>query len=140
MKTHALLVVVSSLSLSACAASSTMGLGREPSSHATVRFDAMTTATATATFPAVIGEQRLPSADHLRGALVAELGGIASVDVRLCVTPSGEVASVAVERGSTLAAFDEAVARDARAWRFAAQPGPSSLRACERATIEYRAR
>ncbi|HEY5948274.1 MAG TPA: TonB family protein [Kofleriaceae bacterium] len=83
-------------------------------------------------------EPQLPSADRLARTIDARLGEQASLDVRLCVTPSGRVESAAIERSSTLEEFDEAVMSDVRGWQFATQPGPDTLKTCEIATIVYR--
>jgi TonB family protein len=141
MTRSTLLVAAAALALAACATTTT-GVDRERTGHAVIHLDPASAVTTDASpaFPAPLGEHRLPSADRLGPQLTTELGGQASVDVRLCVAPDGRVASVELERGSNLPAFDEAVRRDARAWRFAAQPGPSTVKACERATIAYRAR
>ena len=88
-------------------------------------------------FPKAI-EPELPSADRLGRAIEVRFGTQASVDVRLCVTPAGQVSSVELHRGSTMDLFDQAVLSDVRDWQFAAQPGPATLKSCEIATIVYR--
>lgn len=91
-------------------------------------------------FP-VAENPRLPSADRLSRRIRAELGEVASADVRLCVAPDGRVRRIELVRGSSLAAFDQAVMRDIADWQFLVFPGSSStvhLRNCEIVTIEYR--
>ena len=83
-------------------------------------------------------DPQLRSADRLARTIDAQLGQQASVDVRLCVTPAGRVASATLARGSSLDTFDAAVLSDVQAWQFAAMPGPESLQSCELATIVYR--
>jgi TonB family protein len=53
------------------------------------------------------------------------------------VSPQGAVTDVKLLEASALPAFDTAVLRDARAWRFTAMPGPASVQTCERATLRY---
>ena len=88
-------------------------------------------------FPKVIDPQ-LPSADRVGRAIELRLGDQARVGVRLCVTPAGHVAKVEIAKSSTMALFDDAVLADVQDWRFAALPGPETLRSCAIATIVYR--
>ena len=127
------------LMLAACATGGA-GLDREAGSHARARFEGITLDSDPA-FP-IARNPKLPSADRLNSAIWAQLDGVASVGVHLCVAPDGHVQAVSVVRGSTLAAFDAAVKRDVTDWQFSGMPGSSSfasnLRTCELATITYR--
>ena len=80
----------------------------------------------------------LPTADRIARVIVARLGDEASVEVRLCVSPAGRVVDAKLERGSSYQPFVQAVMTDIAGWRFAPQPGPDSVRTCDRATIVYR--
>ena len=82
-------------------------------------------------FPERVAPARLPSADR------AGLAGRLSAGVRLCVAPDGRVHSVAVEKSSGTAAFDQALAADVPSWQFAPYQAPSELKVCERVTITY---
>ena len=129
------------MSLAACA-SGGAGLAREAAPHAAARFERASAADTSPVFP-VAKNPQLRSADRIAGAIRSELGGVASADVRLCVAPDGHVRAVSLVRGSSLAAFDEAVLHDAADWQFSALPGSSTfasgLRTCQVATITYRA-
>jgi TonB family protein len=85
-------------------------------------------------------EPMLPSADHIARVIEMRIGPEAEVDVRYCVSPAGRVVSAELSRGSSFAPFDRAVMQDIVTWRFAAQPGPTSLKTCQAATIIYRPR
>ena len=122
--------------LSACATTGALGVDPQPSSHARVSL-VPAPADTTQVIPQAIDPQ-LPTADRLARTIDAQLGALASVDVRFCVAPTGRVASAALERSSTLPAFDAAVLADIQAWRFASQPGPAKLKTCEITTIVYR--
>jgi TonB family protein len=129
--------VLPALLLSACATTGTLGVDHDPSSHARVSLVPVSGLETAQLVPQAI-EPRLPSADRLAHVIDARLGTEASVDVRFCVTPAGRLASATLERGSTLAAFDDAVLNDVRDWQFAAQPGPETVKTCEIATVVYR--
>ncbi len=130
-------VLMSAMLLGACATTGTATLDREARAGSRVRLDLVPHADGTRVVPAAI-DPRLPSADRVAHQIRAELGDAASIEVKLCVAPGGRVSSVEVLRSSTLAAFDDSVMADAMHWEFAAQPGPASVRSCERATITYR--
>lgn len=112
----------------------------ESTARAVPRFE-MTAAIADTTrvFPVAEAPQ-LPSADRLGSTIRSELGEVASADVRMCVAPDGRVRTVEVVRGSSLAAFDQALVRDISDWQFSGMPGSSreDLQSCEVATIHYR--
>lgn len=123
--------------LSACATTGVLGVDPQSSQHARVELVPPAADDATHVFPKVI-DPELPSADRLGRAIEVRFGQQASVDVRLCVTPGGQVSSVELRRGSTMDLFDQAVLSDVRDWQFAAQPGPATLKSCEIATVVYR--
>jgi TonB family protein len=125
--------------LSACATAGTLGIDPQTSQHANVTFAPVVADNTAQVFPQAIAPQ-LPSANRLAQQIEMRLGDRASVDVRLCVTPAGRVASAELARSSTFATFDAAVMSDLRQWEFAAQPGPDTLKSCEIATIVYRPR
>jgi hypothetical protein len=82
-------------------------------------------------------DPKLPSVDRIAYQVHREFGSSASTDLRLCVHPNGEVASVLLIGGSSLPAFDLAVVDDAAEWKFTKLPGPSSLERCEKAKVVY---
>jgi TonB family protein len=129
--------VLSAMLLSACATTGTLGIDHQSSSHARVELVPVAADDTAQLTPHAIDPQ-LPSADRLARVIDAQLGAQASADIRLCVTPGGQVSSAQLERGSTLAVFDDAVMSDVTRWRFAVQPGPDTLQSCTRATIVYR--
>jgi hypothetical protein len=121
------------LSLAACA---TGGGHRSPHPAALVVVDDDTSKV----FP-IARNPQLPSADRMSDAIRSGLGDVASADVRLCIAPDGRVQAVDLVRGSSLAAFDEAVLHDAAEWQFSGMPGsstPMGLRTCGVTTISYR--
>ena len=83
-------------------------------------------------------DPKLPSVDRIAERVRLELGSEATTDVKLCIRPSGKVASVLLVGGSALPAFDLAVVDDAADWRFPALPGPDTLESCENAKVVYR--
>jgi len=118
---------VLSLMLVGCATTGAIGTDREAAPQTGVRVDLA------ASFPRV-EEPRLPSADSMSNRVRDRLGTEASVRVDLCVGADGHVSSVTLLRGTTMEMFDQAVLRDASAWKFAAI-GTSS---CAPTTIVYR--
>jgi hypothetical protein len=122
--------------LSACATGG--GLERETGGRASGRFAAEDLEP---TFPAA-NSPRLPTADRMSRVIKSELGPVASADIKVCVRPDGHVQTVELVRGSSLAAFDQAVLHDTAEWRFSGLPGSRSdipnLRTCGIATITYR--
>ena len=127
------------ISLAACATGGA-GLDRQATPRAAVRFDT-TSVDSDAVFPTAKNPQ-LPSANRMHGVILSELGGVASVDVRLCIAPDGHVQGLSLVRGSSLREFDAAVLHDAVDWQFSGRPGTSTfastLRTCEVAKITYR--
>ena len=124
--------------VSACATTGALGIDPQRSDgHARVNLVPVAGDNAAQVFPKVI-DPELPSADRLGRAIEVRFGAQASVDVHLCVTPAGQVSSAELRRGSTMDLFDQAVLSDVRDWQFAAQPGPTTLKSCEIATIVYR--
>ena len=127
------------MSLAACATGGA-GLDRQAAPRAAVRFDT-TSVDSEAVFPTAKNPQ-LPSANRIDRVIKSELGGVASVDVRLCIAPYGHVQGLSLVHGSSLAEFDAAVLHDAVDWQFSGRPGTSSfastLRTCEVAKITYR--
>src|SRR5262247_27627 len=98
------------MSLAACATGSA-GLDRQAAPRAAVRFDT-SSVDADAVFP-IAKIPQLPTASRMHRVIESELGGVASVDVRLCIAPDGHVQGLSLVRGSTLAEFDAAVLHDA---------------------------
>ena len=127
------------ISLAACATGGA-GLDRQAAPRAAVRFDT-TSVDSDAVFPTAKNPQ-LPSANRMHRVILSELGGVASVDVRLCIAPDGHVQGLSLVHGSSLAEFDAAVLHDAVDWQFSGRPGTSTfastLRTCEVAKITYR--
>jgi TonB family protein len=82
-------------------------------------------------FPERVAPAKLPSADR------AGLAGRLTAGVKLCVAPDGRVHSVAVEKSSGTAAFDQALAADVPSWQFAPYKAPTELKVCERVNITY---
>jgi len=126
--------------LAACATGGA-GVDRETGPHARPRVELAATDTTAPGFP-VAHNPRLPSADRLSGVIRADLGGVASADVWLCVGGNGRVREVNLVRGSSLASFDRALVHDVADWQFMELPGwiglMSPLQTCEVATISYR--
>jgi TonB family protein len=87
-------------------------------------------------FPRAI-EPQLPSADRIARQIRDNLGDEALVSLALCVAPDGHVTKVAMLDGSAYGPFDAAVLDDAKAWQFAAMPGPDNLQTCERVKVRY---
>ena len=131
---------VLAMSLAACATGGG-GLDRQAAPRAAARFDTASIGDSERVFPTA-NDPRLPTASRMHKVIKSELGGVASVDVRLCIAPDGHVQGVSLVRGSSLAEFDAAVLRDAVDWQFSGRPGTSTfastLRTCEVAKITYR--
>lgn len=92
-----------------------------------------TDAVAAREFPARASLARLPTADRAR------LSGRLVAGVKLCVAPSGKVASFDLERSSEVDAFDRALAADMIGWAYEPYAAPKNLRVCERLTVQYNA-
>lgn len=123
---------------SACASTGSLGGEREPAApHARVELAPLQAEPGMRILPQAIDPQ-LPTADRIWRVIDARLGDEARIDVRFCVSPAGRVVEATLERGSSYQPFDQAVMADIADWRFAAQPGPESVRTCDRATIVYR--
>ena len=129
------LIAVSCVLFAACASHSN-GVARETALRASARVEMKVTGATAKARPAATQPQ-LPSVDQISGELRAGLGEVASADVDLCIAPDGHVQGVKLVRGSSHAAFDQAVLRDMRDWQFASTFA-SNLRTCESATITYR--
>ena len=84
-------------------------------------------------------EPSLPSVDRMAHQVRARLGDTATAELKLCVSPAGQVTKVELFQRTSFEAFDAAVVRDAQSWKFAAMPGPATVQTCDRATISYRA-
>src|SRR4051812_48134458 len=54
-------------------------------------------------------EPLLPSADRISRVVAARLGTEATVDVRYCVSPQGQITEAKLQRSSSFEAFDAAV-------------------------------
>lgn len=132
-------VMLIAITLSACATTGVPTMDREPNvgSGSRVALDLVPHADTSRVFPEAL-DPRLPGADRVAHQIRAELGDVASIEVRLCVAAEGRVSSVELLRSSAMPAFDQSVIADAMQWKFAALPGPTSARTCERATITYR--
>ena len=122
------------LALAACATTAT-GFDRDTAQRAKVKLDLSVTGVESA-FPTAL-DLRVRSIDRMAHAVRANLGDVASAEIKLCVSPNGDVKQVELVRGSSYEIFDKALLTDAAAWRFASLPGPDSVMSCQRATIEY---
>lgn len=118
------------LMLVGCATTGAIGPGgdHDASPHTGVRVDLA------ANFPRTAKAPELPSADAMSSRVRERLGAEAAVRVQMCVSTDGEVSSVKMLHGTTMEMFDQAVLRDAAAWKFAAV-GTAS---CAPTTIIYR--
>jgi TonB family protein len=86
-------------------------------------------------------DPRLPSADQISRKVRAELGEVASADVRVCVAADGRVREVQLLRGTALPEFNQAVVHDLSDWQFSGIPGSTGAATpanCGVATISYR--
>ena len=97
-------------------------------------------ASAAPSFPARITEPSAPAAaDRLAARLVADQGGRARTDVRLCVAGDGAVADVSLVRSSGIDSLDDALIAEARTWRY--QPlALASATVCQDVAIAYNVR
>jgi outer membrane biosynthesis protein TonB len=124
-----------SLSLAACATTGATTLDRDAAPRAKVKLD-LAAAGADSAFPSAVDPQ-LPAVDRIARAVRLNLGGTATAELDLCVTPTGAVKHLRLVRGSSYTAFDQALLRDAAAWQFASLPGPDHVMSCSRATVAY---
>jgi outer membrane biosynthesis protein TonB len=126
--------LLAALALSACATTGATTYDRDNGPHARVQLDLarVNDSNVTRQFPAVIDPQ-LPSADRIANR-IRRFGAPPTTHVELCVAPDGHVASLRLERASTLPSYDQAVMHDAASWQFARLPAQS----CEHAAISYR--
>ncbi|HEX3478203.1 MAG TPA: energy transducer TonB [Kofleriaceae bacterium] len=80
-------------------------------------------------------DPELPSVDHIASLVRTELGDDATAKLRLCVQPSGKLATVKLAKRSMLPEFDHAVIQDVTDWRFEPTAGP--VEHCELFTVIY---
>lgn len=113
-----------------------MGLEPGAAPSARIQFEARASSGTTPRLPALIDPQ-LPSVDRIAHQVRARLGDTATASVELCVSAAGKVSKVELVRGADYARFNRALLRDVERWQFAAMPGPSTLQACDTATISY---
>jgi TonB family protein len=134
------LVILASLSLSACAiGGGGFGATRDLAPSAKVQLSTRAAPDGARTaFPRVIAPA-LPRVDWFAYQIRARLGDDSAATVRLCVSAAGRVTKVALVKGTTFEAFDQALVRDVEEWQFAPQPGPANVEACHQARIAYRA-
>jgi TonB family protein len=128
-------LAILSLSLAACATTGATALDRDSAPRAKVKLDLAMTGADTS-FPAAL-EPQVPTIDRIARAVRLRVGDTATAELELCVTPAGTVKHLRLARGSSYAAFDQALLRDAAAWQFASLPGPDNVMSCSRATIAY---
>ena len=84
-------------------------------------------------------DPQLPSVDRIANRVVAELGTSPSDELKVCVHPAGNIASVELVGGTSFLPFDDAVVEDASEWKFTPTPGPATVQTCELTTIAYHA-
>jgi len=139
MKTLAALTIAPLCVLAGCASSMSRDntLPGEPSSGVTADLES-TGDGAAPSFPARIESPETPrEANRLPSRVVAELGGEARADLKLCVDGSGRVATVAIARSSGIDELDEVFTDEARTWRY--QPlAARDATVCQKVEIAYR--
>jgi hypothetical protein len=135
-RTLMLKLALFSLCLAACATGG-LHVDLDAATPAHTRLDLASTPATVQITPRPL-DPSLPSVDRIASRIRHELGPVATADLKLCVRPSGKIASVELVGGSALPAFDLAVVKDASMWQFAAMPGPESLQSCRLATVVYR--
>jgi TonB family protein len=75
----------------------------------------------------------------LHNRIRVELYGVATTELRMCVTPNGAVDSVDVVDSSGLAAYDQTVVSTVQGWQYAAFTATPGTRVCQPLTVSYRA-
>jgi TonB family protein len=129
------------LPFAACAASSTTrgtDVATEPSSG--MHVDMTSDDAAPATFPARLNQPSTPrAADRLAPRVVAELGGEARADLRLCVGGDGSVTSAKIAHGTGIDELDAAFVSEAQSWRYEPLAAADKV-ACQKVEISYRVR
>jgi hypothetical protein len=88
-------------------------------------------------FPARVGEARLPSADLLRVALRGEGIERASASLRVCIAPGGNVVEATLAEPTGDAALDGAIVRDVTRWTYEPYGAPSTVRVCTPVSLTY---
>jgi len=89
------------------------------------------------TFPAHVGETRLPSADLLRVALRGEGIERATASLRVCIAPGGNVVETTLASPTGIAALDAAITKDIAGWTYEPYAAPSTLRVCMPVSVTY---
>ncbi|HVV86434.1 MAG TPA: TonB family protein [Kofleriaceae bacterium] len=88
--------------------------------------------------PARLSVASTPAAvRRLNGQVLAQLGGRARTDLRLCIGSDGAVTDVSLVHGSGIDALDAAMIDLARAWRYQAVP---VAKVCQAVSIGYTVR
>jgi TonB family protein len=74
---------------------------------------------------------------YTRVASTEALSGQAAADVDLCVSPTGQVISAQLARGSQVEAFDRALMTDVLAWEFPVPAAHAEGPWCTRVHVAY---
>jgi TonB family protein len=86
-----------------------------------------------------VSPPELDGADRLYRRIETERAGLASTQVRFCVTPAGSVETVDVIASSGLPEYDRTVVDAVSTWQYAAYAAPAETRVCENLTVAYHA-
>lgn len=128
------------LPAAACAASSATRGSDVAAAPSGMHVDMSSEDAVPATFPARLNQPSTPrAADRLAPRVVAELGGEARADLRLCVGGDGSVTSAKIAHGSGIDELDAAFVTEAQSWRY--EPlAAADKTACQKVEISYRVR
>ena len=91
---------------------------------------------AKAWFPALASDAVLPSVAQYQKELSSERDRY-ELAVRVCVMPSGQVASVELTQASGSTELDRAIATDIKTWQFEAFHAPAHIRVCKPFALGY---
>ena len=95
---------------------------------------------ATAAFPKrLTGGEDLPTVRRFNRAIETRHDGAVNAQVRVCVSPDGQVASAELVSSSGLEDYDREVLTDVQAWRYEPYAAPAETKVCERLEVSYRA-
>lgn len=86
----------------------------------------------------VSGGDTLPVVRHLNLAIETQHDGKVTSQVKVCVKPSGDVASAKIVASSGLASYDESVVNDAQAWKYERFQAPETTVVCQVVAVSYR--
>jgi TonB family protein len=95
---------------------------------------------ASLTFPArTSGADELPEVRRFNRAVQVEHAGQVKAQVRVCVTPDGNVAAAELVESSGVESYDQALISSVERWTYEPYQAPAETRVCQQLEVAYSA-